>query len=360
MHLLIRLLALILCATLLFSSDENPGFDAPAFPPHWTAAQCAALQATAATLTEANHQLRDEADAALNRDPQPVAIILYEGHLGDHPDRIDTVGHLADISAIRALCYQWILTQDARYADAAQRYILAWATTYKPTGNPINENKLSSLISGYAYLRTRMSADDGIVVDAWLRDLARQEMKGKQTTNWESKRIKIVALIGIALNDDILKTWAHDRYVVYLGVGLHPDGSSEDFHKRDALSYHSGGLKPLLELCLIANSNGDDWYHAEAANGASVAKSVAFMIPYIDGTKTHAEWVTTTVQLDRQRAASGDPHYQPGRIYQPKEALGVLDLAGAFEPAYVVLAATIRGDQPMSWNAGVALAQANN
>lgn len=64
---------------------------------------------------------------------------------------------------------------------------------------------------------------------------------------------------------------------------------------------------------------------------------MAFLVKYVDGTDRHGEWVHPTVAIDQERAASGDPHYKPGRIYQPHEALGVLTLATFFDPSLTVV-----------------------
>lgn len=46
--------------------------------------------------------LRLSADRALARSPNPIAEIIYEGHVGNHPSRIRTVAHLQDIAAMES------------------------------------------------------------------------------------------------------------------------------------------------------------------------------------------------------------------------------------------------------------------
>ena len=72
-------------------------------------------------------------------------------------------------------------------------------------------------------------------------------------------------------------------------------------------------LEPLLALATAARQNGTDLYRYQAPSGASLAKSLAFLAPFCDGTQTHPEFVNSRVAFDRRRAESGDRTYQSGR-----------------------------------------------
>lgn len=50
------------------------------------------------------------------------------------------------------------------------------------------------------------------------------------------------------------------------------------------------------------------------------------------GEKTREEWTNSKVDLDRRRAEAGLEHYRRGRLYDPKDALGVMQEASYFDP----------------------------
>ena len=57
------------------------------------------------------------------------------------------------------------------------------------------------------------------------------------------------------------------------------------------------------------------------------------MVPYATGEKEHEEWVNSKVDLDRRRAEAGLEKYRPGRIFEPKRALSLLEKAAYFDPS---------------------------
>lgn len=349
-------LTFLLVLAVAAAAESSPGFDLPAVPPAWSAAQRAELQRLAAA-TDAIAALRSEADAALGQPPRALARIVYEGRLASDPERQATVTALGDVSAVRALAYIWLVHGEARHAEAARSLITAWAATYVPTGNPINENKLASLIGAFGIMRTTFTDDARAAVDDWLRRLAEAQMARTSQANWQAKRIKLVALAGAVLGDAALTAWAREAFARQLDTQLFADGTSTDFRERDALSYHCSGLTPLLE---VVHLTGDpDWYTHVGTGGGSIAGSVAFVVPYVDGTRVHPEWVHTTVELDRRRAAAGDPHYQPGTPFRPTQALKLLDLAAPFAPELAPLATRIRAETgvPLDWEAVVLAAR---
>jgi hypothetical protein len=325
------------------------GFDLAAFPVSWDSAQAARLHGLAADDgAPAYTGIRDAAEAALSVAPMPLAALVYEGHLPDDPQRLVTIEHLRDVSRLRVLGYAWLVEGDPRFADHATAIIRAWSRVYRPTGNPINENKLASLIGVYSLLReTHFPAAEREAVDAWLREIGgRNRGTGERTAhmdNWQAKRLKLAAMIGTTIGDESLLEWARQEFGRYVAEGLYPDGSSEDFRRRDALTYHHGGLKPMLEIVQALDPSGG-LYRQQFGEGSSLARSVDFLVRHVDGTAQHAEWVNTTSPIDRRRAAEGHARYQPGRIYQPWEALEALTLAAFFDPSLLDLVATIRRD----------------
>ncbi|MGN6369506.1 MAG: alginate lyase family protein [Phycisphaerae bacterium] len=291
--------------------------------------------------------LRKQADDALHDAPNPIKTIVSEGHLGSDPDRIRTYQSLPDIDKINALHYAWVVTLDEKYFTKLREFLLAWASVNVSQGNPINDTKLEPLIYAYADARKSLSPDDRRVINRWCSTMAHaliDAMAQRPDTlviNWQSHRLKMIGLVAFLLHDDQLTSFAIDGYRKQLRDNLRPDGASIDFEVRDALHYHCYDLEPLLSLAIAADQHGIDLYHEQSPAGASLPKSVAFLLPFCDGSKPHPEFVHSTVDFDRQRAASGDRMYQAGRAFDPHMATHTLELAAYFDPSLVPLLARI-------------------
>lgn len=279
-------------------------------------------------------RVRAEADAALDDDPRPLRQIVYEGHVSHHPERLRTIAHLQDMRKLRALGWAYAITRDPRYARAGKRFIDAWTEAYEPTGNPINDNQLSDIFLAYHLLRPELGRD--AEVEQWMRELAREIIRDSPEDakgNWHAGRLKLVALAGASLGDRELVDYARRGVVDYVAGSFNPDGTTWDFHHRDAIHYHLSGVGSTLELALILRPTGFDLYRHEAPNGGSLRRSVEWVIPYARGEKVHPEWVNTRVELDRKRWESGDEHYRPGRPWDPMQSLDTFATAAIFDPS---------------------------
>ena len=121
-------------------------------------------------------------------------------------------------------------------------------------------------------------------------------------------------------------------YIDQIDHNLHADGSSYDFYERDALHYHMYDIEPLLTLAIAARNSGVDLYGYQSREGASLAKAVAFLLPFAQGTKTHAEFVNSKVGFDKKRADAGQKEYEAGASFEPRSASNVLSLTQQFQP----------------------------
>ncbi len=293
--------------------------------------------------------LRRLADASLPEAPDPVDQIRMEGLLNDDPAKIRTVAGLRDMRKIHALSVAFAVTGDAKYLDKAKSFILAWAKVNRPRGDPIDETFLEPLLFSYDLLRARFAEPDRAVIDRWLRGIAEAERNSAKSgastslNNWHSHRLKIVGLIGFLLQDRELTAWVTDAYRSHVGKNLNADGSSLDFHQRDALHYHAYDVEPLLTLAIAARQNGVDLYGFKSESGACLEKSVRFLVPFCDGTQTHEEFVHSTVAFDRKRSESGDAKYKAGRLFDPADGARVLELASAFDPGLMPLLVKVTG-----------------
>jgi hypothetical protein len=93
-------------------------------------------------------------------------------------------------------------------------------------------------------------------------------------------------------------------------------------------------LLPLVELAIAADKDGENFYRHATAQGASLERAIAFLIPYITGEKKHAEFVHSTVKFDRERSAAGDLSIRVGAMWKAEEARRLFDLAGYFTPGF--------------------------
>ncbi len=303
-------------------------------------AQCVASEPEAKKLFR---QLQRQADASLNHQGNPIAHIRTAGRLDTDPLKEQSRASLEDMKKLHALGYAYAATTNRVYGAAARRIILSWAQVNQPMGSPIDETKLEPLLVAYDLTRPLYSPEDRTSIEDWLRRMAGLELQSVQSNsvtamnNWNNHRLKVVGLIGFLLDDAKLIEEAVRGFKKQVGVNLYPDGSSFDFHQRDALHYHCYDLEPLLVLAIAARQNGIDLYSYQAANGGCLAKAVNFLVPYCNGTKTHAEWVHSKVELDRRRAVAGDKGFLPGSAFDPRGAREVFELASFFDDSYTAL-----------------------
>lgn len=292
---------------------------------------------------------RKTADAALQDEPNPIRSIRAEGKLKSDPEKQATMKSMADMKKLEALGCAWAVIGDAAYADAARRFLLAWAHTNVSRGDPIDDTGLESLMVCYDFVRPTCSEAERKEIDGYLLQVADAEIKGVKKgqgtarNNWNSHRVKVVGLVAFVLNNRRLIDYAVASFKAQIDQNLEPDGSSLDFHERDALHYHCYDLEPLLTLAIVAKQAGIDLYSYRSPRGASLAKSVAFLVPYCDGSKTHAEFVNSKTAFDRKRGDAGEAGFQAGTPFDPKGGKTTLELAAYFDPSLNPLVIKVSG-----------------
>lgn len=288
--------------------------------------------------------LLKDADEALSSTPNPADTILTEGILQGDPRKTKTWKSIEDMQKVYALAFAYKITGDKKYLNKTSEFLLAWATRNQPQGNPINDTNLDRIIFAYDLVKKDLSADVNSATITWLTKVGTQQIKSfdkaassKKTTymnNWNSHRLKEVAEVAWSINDEQLKLWVIDIYKKQISKNLNPDGSSYDFHERDALHYHIYDVDPLMVAATILqrDSNfGDNPYHYKSAEGSSLKGSVDWLVPFFTGEKTHAEWVNSKSSFDKKRAANGEKGYIAGTLFKPVEARTSIALAGYFD-----------------------------
>ncbi|OCX52505.1 hypothetical protein BEL04_13680 [Mucilaginibacter sp. PPCGB 2223] len=294
---------------------------------------------------------QSEADAALGEAPNPIVKILSEGHLEGDPDKVASLKAVRDADKIYALALVYRVGGDKKYLTKVQEYLLAWAKTNKSTGDPIDETKLEALFAGYDMVRDQVEPDVRKTIDKWLDSIADGELnsdharpgKGTAINNWNSHRIKIITLIAYTIHTKKYDKDIPKELMAQLGVDLYPDGSSYDFVERDAFHYHIYTLEPLLStIRTIYRATGKNYFNEESYTKSSIKRSVDFMIPYVTGQLTHAEFANSKAKFDRARAQNGEKGYQV-KNFIPKTAIYVLSQAAYFDDAYVPVIKQISG-----------------
>jgi len=288
-------------------------------------------------------------EPALDSTPQPLNHVHVEGSLpNDHGLHDASVQAERQLPLMRDAALAGRAGAGDAYYELAQRYLLAWAGTYRPDINPIDETVFDALVDTYAIVKSRLTADQRSRVETWLRDWAngyltdmkRQQASGARKTNyinnWQSHRVKLVTMIAAALEDDALFADARAQFFRQLDDNILPSGEVFDFGQRDALHYVVYDLEPLVQAALAARSRGENWFTRKAATGASLESAVMWLVPYADGTKTHEEFVHSSVPFDAERAAAGMKAFS-GQ-FDPKHAATLFWLASEFNPSLRPLA----------------------
>jgi len=292
-------------------------------------------------------RIQSLAESALGEPPQPSRQIATAGRLAADPAKVESRSALEDMKKVEALGFAYVVASNTACGDAARRIVLGWARTYEPSGSPIDETKLEPLFVAYGLTSGMFSAEDKHLVEKWLRAIAAQQLSSVRvgsvtaSNNWNSHRLKIVGLVGFLLEDRALIERAMNGFKQQIADNLRPDGASLDFHERDALHYHCYTLEPLLTLAVAAHQTGSNCYDYQASGGASLRQAVNFLVPFCDGSATHAEWVNSSVPFDSQRAAAGESKFSIGANFEPRDALRVLRLAAFFDPGLEPLVARL-------------------
>ena len=295
------------------------------------------------------NRIYKQAEEYLKESPRPIEVIYYEGLLDSNIKRIQTVEALMDMRKLAYFYYADIITRKPVYKRKIKEFILAWVNAYKPTGNPVNENKLEAIYLAYSKNRFYFSKREQQKVDTWIKAIAEAELNRKNVpmTNWQTKRIKLILYSGIILNNTNYKKYTVESYKEYVSYSLRPDGSSLDFEQRDALAYHIGGIKPLILFGIVYDQFKKEFsgpfnaFTFEASNGSSVRRSVDFLVPFAVGENQHKEWVNSQVKLDHERAAAGLPEYLKGKLFEPSKSISLFEMAMYFDKDYRNVITTI-------------------
>lgn len=219
----------------------------------------------------------------------------------------------------------------------ARASLLKWAHTYKPTGNPINENELIPLFLSFDLFQYRWTESERSFVNDWLLEfvkkgdsyIANQRPNAIiRRNNHNTWRLAIRTLIGRILTRPDLEAETRQLVARQAQENLlpptwwrpssacennrdEPRYGSLDFRQRDALHYHVYDLKAWSWIALLA----PDLMHEKLPRGEitiqqTLKEAIDFLRPYYLGERHHREFVCSRVDFDRKRREAGVPHFQ--------------------------------------------------
>lgn len=256
-------------------------------------------------------------DVDLHRAEQPRAAVRLhtEGTLPHQGIWDQSVEAKKDFSLMRDLALLWRASHDQASLDRLTLLLDAWASTYQPSYNPIDETDFDALLDAFAITQSALPPANREKTAVFVRalgsgylkrmQLKQNPRKGTWINNWQSHRIKLATLAAVALGDNSLFDAARTQFRQQLKQNLRADGSTIDFEERDALHYTVYDLEPLVRAAMAARLRQEDWLNLRADNGATLAMSLNWLLPYAKGEKTHDEFLHTTVKFDLTRRDAG-------------------------------------------------------
>lgn len=260
-------------------------------------------------------ELQAYANRALAADINAIPTLASAGKT-DLADRALQASRLAmkdaDNAAVLALMFR--LTGEKRYFDKTKNILLAWAKTYHPSGNPIDETRLEGLLWAYDLTSEKFTNEDKVLIDTWLKQLREKKREwhfGPLTTNNNHRihQLKMLLMLDKILKDDAAVNHDLSEIKKYLSINLHDNGESLDYQERHALHYHNYVLQPWLTIELITHQN------AEPIN-----KAFNFLINKIRHHDTGNEFVGSKAPIDSKRGKAGFAYAKTGTNFDVSKA----------------------------------------
>jgi hypothetical protein len=292
----------------------------------------------------------------LNEQPHALAKLHTEGTLPHEGIYDQSVEAEKDLDLLRDAALAWRATSDDRFLKLVDRLLYAWVTTYQPSFNPIDETHFEGLILAYDMTASALPVKTRNAAMAFLTKLANgyiaqidaqpRPLKGTFRNNWQSHRVKLIAMAAFTLDNRKMINAAQRLFVEHIGDNIAPDGTTVDFSERDALHYVTYDLQPLVMAALAARRHNRNWLQEKGANGATLLAALNWLAPFASGSQTHEEFVHSSVPFDAKRREAGLPGYSGP--WDPKNATELFHLAarldGRFTPIALQLAPT-----PPAW-----------
>jgi len=262
--------------------------------------------------------LLDFADAARLEDPRPKEPLNIAGTGGSFVD---------DSAAAYGLALAYAATGDVAYAEAASRYLMAWATTTQTTRHTCKNDgdcQTSLIISrnapGFAFAAD-LIAPSGVMTPteeatfrAWLRDVI-LPTASERDNNWGDAgtfaRIALTSYLGDAAGfDAAVARWRQSMDLVSSDGHIPEEvrrGSSGITYTQEALQYKVGAA-------VIAARRGVDLWDYEGKDGGTLKGAIDYLVSYLDAPdqwpwNDHAEFPTPSPMWELVYAHWPEPRY---------------------------------------------------
>ena len=306
--------------------------------------------------TSSVHAMIVEAQAHVDDTPHPLARLHTEGTLPHEGIYDESVEAAKELVLMRDTALAWRATGDPRFLKMVDRFLLAWVKTYQPTFNPIDETRLDSLILAYDLSASALTASTRNATIQFLQKLGAgyiaqvdaqpRPLSKTFANNWQSHRVKLIAMTAFALDDRKMIDAARRLFVLQVQNNIGGDGQVLDFGERDALHYVVYDLEPLTMAALAARRHRIDWLAQRAPNGGSLAAGLNWLAPYALGKQTHEEFVNSKVPFDAQRREANVPGF--AGEWDPKTATTLYYLASRLDKRFLPIAQKL-ADKPPAW-----------
>lgn len=273
---------------------------------------------------------------------RPIERFELAGTLNGHPGHVRSDEAKRPFGAIFALAVASRTAAEPLRGDSfrtAAAALRAWAGTYRPAGNPIDEWFFIPLLQAADLIAPGLDPARRRAVLDWATEFAvagdaffevKRDRNPARANNWMARRLEIRAVATTVAGLTPLRAqlpgqlseFTARNYIA--GPSGHPDGRTFDFRQRDALHYHIAAVRPLVEIALFA----PDLITPEVR--AKVLSGLDFLKPYFLRQATHEEFAATTVSFDVVRRDDGNPVFQGP--WDPDHGRLVLRLARSVFP----------------------------
>ncbi|MDR5663859.1 alginate lyase family protein, partial [Burkholderia cenocepacia] len=189
-----------------------------------------ALQTSETTQAEPGVQaLIRSVDARIGEQPKAMARVHTKGTLPHE-------AALRDMDLMRDAALAWRVTNAPRYLQLVDHFLSAWVSTYQPSFNPIDETRFESLIIAYDMTASALPVKTRNATAAFIAklgagyvaqvDTQKRPLTGTWRNNWQSHRIKLIALSAFTLGDRKMMNAAQRLFVEHLADNIGPDGKT--------------------------------------------------------------------------------------------------------------------------------------
>ena len=289
-----------------------------------------------------------QADAAIAQTPHPMQRLHTEGTLPHEGIRDQSIEAEKDFGITQSFAFAYRFTGDKRYLAQTAKYLDVWFSTYKISGNPIDETKFDPMFLALDLTRDDLPTDTLNRSVAFFRVMAVSYLDwldhnfAKDPYNSSSHRVKLAVLGAYVSGDQALIARAAQAYTRQVKQNILADSSVIDFYKRDALHYVVYSLEPLTMSAFAARAHGQDWFHTSATGKPSVEMGIDWLVPFAVGTKTHQEFVHSSVKFDAARNQVGEPGYSG--TWDPHSSADLLAMAASLDPKYLPALEKVESD----------------